>query len=105
MPLYTGMGQPYAIEITVPRSEWFDPMTVTGALMKVTKPSGQAVEWVATIKSKTSDAITIAYSLVSGGTDLTDSGLWKVWVQWTVAGMTPGPRTATGTFTVLPASG
>jgi hypothetical protein len=97
------MGQPYAVRITVMANEDFDPELPTGATIKVTKPSGAEVSWTATIPAQSAQSATAVYALASSGLDLDQPGTWRAYVQWTVAGQTPGPRSEPTSFLVLAA--
>lgn len=104
--LRVGMGQPYAVRCTVAASADFLPGLPTGASFVVTKPDGSVVTWVAEIDSQTVDAIAVLYALaaVPPGElgDLDVAGVWRAWVQFTIAGEAPGPRGEPFSFTVKP---
>ena len=100
--LRVGMGEPYGIRIRVAASDDFDPLTVTGAVIKVTRPeSSTVVSWTAALENQSASSVDAVYTFASAGTDLNVTGVWRAWVQWTVPGVTPGPRSETTAFTVI----
>lgn len=99
--LRMGMGNSYGLRCTVAANADFNPALPTAATMMVTKPSGEAVTWTASITSQSVSSITVRYVFNVNGQDLDEDGDWRVWIQWTVAGQTPGPQTDPGTFPVL----
>lgn len=99
------MGEPYGIRIIVLASEDFDPEEPTGATLHVTKPDDDEtqVEWTGIVTSQSSTSATARYTFNADGDDLDVVGTWRVWVQWTVAGQAPGPRSEVVTFNVIAA--
>lgn len=101
--LRVGMGEPYGIRLRVAAGPDFDPMAVTGAVIKVTRPnSSTVITWTATVEEKIAESATVVHVFAPAGTDLNVEGVWRAWVQWTVPGQTPGPRSETTAFTVIP---
>ncbi len=108
LALRMGMGNSYGLHITVPAGdeedfEPFDPELPTAAVLEVTKPEGQHVDWTASIVSQSAEAIVVDYRFNPNTLDLDQDGEWRVWIQWTVVGETPGPRTEVGSFLVVAA--
>lgn len=97
------MGSYYGLRLTALASPDFDPMVVTGAIFKVTKPGGTTVSWTGTVDTQSSSSVRAVYAFAPTGLDLDMPGTWRVWVQWTVAGGGLGPRTETVTFQVIAA--
>lgn len=97
------MGDSYGLVITVAASADFDPSLPTAAVLEVTKPEGESVVWTAVLESQSADAVTARYTFNADGSDLDEDGTWRVWVQWTVVGETPGPRSEVGSFAVIAA--
>jgi GTP-dependent phosphoenolpyruvate carboxykinase len=102
--LRVGMGDAYGIRITVLAAPDFDPAAVTAAVMKITKPSGAAVNWTAALASQSSLSVQATYTFATAGTDLDVAGTWSVWVQFTQPGKTIGPRCEVVQFTVVAAN-
>lgn len=98
------MGDSYGLRVTVLASPDFAPATVTGATFKVTKPNGTLVDWTATLATQSAASVQARYSFASSGLDLDAVGTWRVWIQWTVAGQTPGPRSEVISFQVVAAN-
>ncbi len=103
MSLRIGMGNSYGLRLTVFAAPSFDPSTVTGATIKVTKPNGTKIEWAATLDDQSALSVQARYDLAATGLDIDMVGTWRAWVQWTVPGQTPGPRTETTSFQVIAA--
>ena len=99
MSLRIGMGEPYAIRVTVPSSADFDPTTPTGGTLELTKPDGERITRPLSISSQTSLSISALYSLAIPDLDI--PGVWRMWIQWTVGIEAPGPRTSVTSFTVI----
>lgn len=105
--LRVGMGDSYGLRLTVLASADFAPATVTGAVIHVTKPtaSGEAsVTWTAALSAQSSAGVTAYYAFATSGLDLDYPGTWRAWVQWTVPGQTPGPRSEVVRFVVAAAN-
>ncbi len=102
--LRVGMGDSYGIRATVLASADFDPSAPTGGTFKVTKTDGTTVNWTGVIASQSSTAIELTYAFNASGADLDQIGTWTFWIQWTVPGETPGPRTEVDSFAVKAAS-
>ena len=103
MSLRIGIGAPYRLRVTVLATPEFDPMRVTGAVMRITKPNGMVATWTAEIAGQSSTSVQASYPFSVTGLDLDTIGTWRVWVQWTVPGETPGPRSEVTTFHVIAA--
>lgn len=103
LALRVGMGNSYGLRITVPSSADFDPTLPTAASLEITKPEGEHVVWPATILTQSASSAQVRYVFNADGSDLDQDGLWRVWVQWTVVGETPGPRSEVGSFNVVAA--
>ena len=105
--LRVGMGDSYGLRPVVLASEDFLPNAVTGVTFMVTKPTaggGTAqVQWTGTIGTQSALSVQALYAFNADGSDLDYPGTWKVWLQWTVPGESPGPRTEVGSFRVLAA--
>lgn len=105
------MGQPYALLIRVLATPQFDPTLVTGATFKVTKPEPrngepiETVEWTAELTDQSAAGVSAVYNFAASGDDLNLAGRWRAWVQWTVPGQTPGPRSEVTTFSVADRDG
>lgn len=98
------MGQPYGIRINVLASDDFDPTTPTDATFHVTKPSGALTTWPGVVSAQSAASVAAVYAFAADGSDLDQVGTWRAWVQWTVAGTTPGPRTEVVSFPVIAAN-
>jgi len=104
--LYVGMGDSYGLRETVLAGPDFLPAAVTGGVFHITKPSAAgevSVQWTGTIGTQSSASVQLLYSFAASGLDLDYPGTWRVWIQWTVPGESPGPRTAVASFTVIAA--
>jgi hypothetical protein len=101
--LRVGMGDSYGLRITVLAGPDFLPEAVTGAAFKVTKPGGELVEWAGEIGTQSALSVEALYSFSEDGLDLDTVGTWRVWIQWTVPGETPGPRSEVTSFRVVAA--
>lgn len=101
--LRVGMGDSYGLRPVVLASPDFNPLLVTGVTFRVTKPSGTTVSWVGTIGTKTAASVQALYAFDGAGTDLDAPGTWRFWLQWTVPGEVPGPRSEVSQFTVVAA--
>lgn len=97
--LYVGMGQPYAIRFDVDKSDDFDPSLPTGATFHITKPDNTETTFAASLADQSADAVSAVHLLTASDLDM--KGTWRAWVQWTVPGETPGPRTEVLSFQVL----
>lgn len=102
--LRMGMGDSYGLRITVLASDSFDPEAPSGATFHVTKPDASEVTWTATIASQSAVSALATYAFNADGTDLDQAGIWRVWIQWTVTGESPGPRSEVGSFNVIAAN-
>jgi hypothetical protein len=103
--LRVGMGQPYGVRPVQLATTDFDPMAVTGVVFHITKPTAVAgvtttVAWTGTIGTQSTVSVQALYALNSDGSDLDFPGTWSCWLQWTVPGQTPGPRSEVFTFRV-----
>ncbi len=103
LALRVGMGDSYGVRCTVASSTDFAPATVTAAVLHVTKPEGDLITWTGVLSAQSSTSVTATYTLNADGSDLDQDGTWRVWVQWTVVGQTPGPRSEVGSFAVIAA--
>lgn len=105
--LRVGMGDSYGLRPVVLRSDDFDPESVTGVTFMITKPTaggGTAqVEWTGAIGEQSAASVQALYAFNADGSDLDYPGTWRVWLQWTVPGESPGPRTEVGSFLVVAA--
>lgn len=103
--LRVGMGDSYGLRPVVLRGPDFDPEAVTGVVFHVTKPTSSggtaSVQWTGSIGDRSAASVQALYAFNANGLDLDYPGTWRVWLQWTVPGETPGPRTEVGTFTVV----
>jgi hypothetical protein len=85
-----GATAPERYRITVENaeiaSEPLDLTTVTEAVMRVTKPSGEIVEWAATIEEQGATALVIEH--VFDAFDVEQTGTYPVTVIMTVPGGT-----------------
>jgi hypothetical protein len=99
--LRVGMGPPYAVQISTVAGPDFDPTDPTSATFRVTKPSGAAVTWTATIDTQNSTKVVCRYVLAA--VDLDETGVWKVWVSFGTAVPGEALRTEVVTFTVVAA--
>ena len=102
--LRVGMGDSYGIRATVLASADFDPMAPTGGVFKITKHDGTTVNWTGVIATQSALSIELTYAFNVSGLDLDQAGTWSFWIQWTVPGETPGPRTEVDRFAVKAAS-
>lgn len=104
--LRVGMGDSYGLRPVVLANDDFDPTSVTGATFMVTKPtaSGTAnVEWTGSIGTQSAASVQALYAFNADGNDLDYPGTWRAWIQWTVPGESPGPRSEVFTFPVIAA--
>lgn len=86
-PLYVGMGPPYVIRFTIDASDDFDPVVAAAAseiVLAITKPSGAAEEWDATVEAASADSITLAHALAVD--DLDERGSYAVSAHFTLSG-------------------
>lgn len=102
--LRVGMGDSYGVRATVHASADFDPSAPTGGTFKITKPDDTTVNWTGVIAAQSSTSIELTYAFNANGLDLDQIGTWTFWIQWTVPGETPGPRTEVDSFAVKAAS-
>lgn len=102
--LRIGMGDSYGLRLTVASSTDFNPSLPTAATIEIRKPEGDLITWTGVIESQSASTILVRYTFNANGTDLDQDGQWRVWIQWTVVGETPGPRTEVGTFDVIAAN-
>jgi hypothetical protein len=93
-----GMGQPYAIRLTVPSALDFDPGAVTGATLNVTRPNGTTYTRPMSVDAQSATSVTVSYRWALGEPDV--DGAHRGWIQFTQAGATPGPRSEVFTFIV-----
>ena len=105
--LRVGMGNSYGLRIVVLANADFLPLSVTAGVIKITKPTAVAgvtttVDWTATLSAQSSGSVTATYTFNASALDLDFAGQWRAWIQWTVPGQTPGPRTEVIAFTVAP---
>ena len=102
--LRVGMGDSYGLRPIVLASADFDPTAVTGVTFMITKPNAlgttTAVEWTGAIGTQSAASVQALYAFDIAGTDLDYPGTWRVWLQWTVPGETPGPRSEVAQFHV-----
>lgn len=104
--LRVGMGNSYGLSVTVLAGADFDPADPTGAVFNITKPtaSGETtVQWTAAIDTQSAASLRTFYQFDVDGLDLDYPGTWRGWIQWTVVGQTPGPRSEVFTFAVVAA--
>lgn len=102
--LRIGMGDSYGLRATVLANDDFDPTAPTGGVFKITKHDGTTVNWTGAITAQSALSIELTYTFNASGLDLDQAGTWRFWIQWTVPGETPGPRTEVDSFAVLAAS-
>ena len=104
--LRVGMGDSYGLSFAVLAATDFAPADVTAATFKVTKPTAtgeSSVEWTGSLSAQSAAGVTANYTFNADGLDLDYPGAWRVWIQWTVVGESPGPRTEVARFTVIAA--
>lgn len=97
------MGDSYGLRVTVPSSTDFDPTAPTAVDFKITKPDGTALTWAGVIASQGVGSLEATYAFNADGDDLNAVGTWKAWLQFTVAGESPGPRSEVFSFAVIAA--
>lgn len=97
------MGDSYGLRVIVPSSTDFDPAAPTGVDFKVTKPDGSGLSWAGVIASQSSGSLEATYAFAADGSDLDATGTWRAWLQFTVAGESPGPRSEVFSFPVIAA--
>lgn len=100
------MGDSYGLRETVLKGPDFDPAAVTGGTFRITKPSAAgevSVQWPISLGTQSSASVQALYAFNANGTDLDFPGTWRAWIQWTVPGETPGPRTEVAPFVVAAA--
>lgn len=98
------MGDSYGLRFIVLRATDFDPTAVTGGTFKVTKPDDTTVEWPVSLGAQSTLSVEALYAFNADGSDLDAAGRWHAWIQWTVPGETPGPRSEVATFVVASAA-
>lgn len=106
--LRVGMGDSYGLRPVVAKNDDFDPAAVTGVVFEITKPTAvggvtERVEWPGTIGAQSADSVEAIFIFDSDGSSLDFPGEWRLWLQWTVPGETPGPRTEVAPFQVYAA--
>ena len=103
--LRVGMGDSYGLRPVVLASDDFDPTAVTGVVFNITKPTAVAgvtttVQWTGSLGTQSALSVQALYAFDVDGLDLDYPGTWRCWLQWTVPGETPGPRSEVFTFRV-----
>ncbi len=106
--LRVGMGDSYGLRFIVLASDDFLPTEVTGAVFHITKPTAvsgvtEDVEWTGSIGTQSAQYVEALYAFDADGDDLDIAGTYLAWVQWTVPGETPGPRSEVASFPVIAA--
>ena len=101
------MGDSYGLRETVLANADFDPTAVTGGVYHITKPNAQgtttSVQWTGSLGTQSVASVQLLYAFNVDGLDLDYPGTWRAWIQWTVPGETPGPRSEVASFVVVSA--